>query len=181
MERVMIVGGPGSGKSTLARALGARTGLPVFHMDHLHWKPGWQPRSMDEKRPMALAVEAQSRWIFEGGLSDTYDNRASRADTLIWLDLPVGLRLWRVTKRSVLYAGQVRPDMADGCPEGFHGETPEFYRYIWRTRQSSRARVQRLIRTHGAGLGVVHLRAPRAVRDWLRGLPDAPPFPDRPH
>ncbi len=44
MQRVMIVGGPGSGKSTLARRLGANTGLPVFHMDHTHWQPGWIER-----------------------------------------------------------------------------------------------------------------------------------------
>jgi dephospho-CoA kinase len=36
----MIVGQPGAGKSTLARALGVATGLPVVHMDMIHWQPG---------------------------------------------------------------------------------------------------------------------------------------------
>ena len=31
----------GSGKSTFARALAARTGLPVIHLDLHYWKPGW--------------------------------------------------------------------------------------------------------------------------------------------
>ena len=44
MRRVMVIGAPGSGKSTLARALGERTGLPVFHMDHIHHLPGWAER-----------------------------------------------------------------------------------------------------------------------------------------
>ncbi|SFG18205.1 hypothetical protein SAMN04488020_101426 [Palleronia marisminoris] len=33
MKRKMIVGQPRAGKSTLARELGARTGLPVVHID----------------------------------------------------------------------------------------------------------------------------------------------------
>lgn len=40
IERVMIVGGPGAGKLWLARDLGRISGLPVFHMDQIHWKPG---------------------------------------------------------------------------------------------------------------------------------------------
>ena len=167
VERVMIVGAPGSGKSTLARRLGEHTGLPVYHMDHIHWKPGWTPRSLDEKIPMAKQIEARPRWIFEGGMSATYENRVSRADTLVWLDFPVALRLWRVTRRSVLFAGTVRPDMAEGCPEGFHRETPEFYRYIWRSRHSSRRRVLRLIEDHKARINVVHLCRLAAVNAWL--------------
>ncbi|MEM9549540.1 MAG: AAA family ATPase [Pseudomonadota bacterium] len=170
MRRVMIVGGPGSGKSTLARALGDLTGLPVYHMDHLHWKAGWEARTLEEKRPMALEIEARDAWIFEGGLSATYDHRVACADTMIWLDLPVGLRLWRVTKRSILYAGQERPDMAEGCREGFHSETLDFYRFIWRTRQSSRRRIENLIAGARRELEIVHLRSPAAVRGYLDQL-----------
>lgn len=41
MQRVMIIGQPGSGKSTLAREMGKHTGLPVVHIDTIHWQPGW--------------------------------------------------------------------------------------------------------------------------------------------
>ncbi|GGX50720.1 ATPase AAA [Tateyamaria omphalii] len=170
MKRVMIVGGPGSGKSTLARLLGERTGLPVHHMDHIHWMPGWIQRPRDLRREMAIAVERGDAWIFEGGFSTTYDHRISRADTLIWLDLPVGLRLWRVTKRLVQYWGQRRPDMAEGCTERIHGGTAEFYHFIWRTRHSGRTRLQRLIADAPATLSVHHLTHPRAVRGFLEGL-----------
>lgn len=141
MKRVMIVGGPGSGKSTLARRLGARTGLPVFHMDHIHWMAGWVERTPEEKAPLVRAVQAQDAWIFEGGHSRLYAERAARADTIIWLDVPVGIRLWRVTKRLATTVGQNRPDMADGCPERFDGEFFRFLGFIWRTRNSSRARI----------------------------------------
>lgn len=170
MRRVMIVGGSGSGKSTLARTLGAQTGLPVFHMDHIHWQENWQARPRQERLVMAMEIEAQDHWIFEGGFSTTYENRATRADTLIWLDLPVGLRLWRVTKRLFRYWGQSRPDMAPGCTEGFHSETLPFYRWIWDTRQTGRQRLIALTQAHQHHTKIVHLQRPRDVRRFLESL-----------
>jgi adenylate kinase family enzyme len=118
---------------------------------------------------MALAVEAGERWIFEGGFSTTYDNRAQRADTLVWLDLPVSLRLWRVSKRLLRYWGQSRPDMAEGCVEGIHAETLLFYKWIWDTRKSHREPLRALIETY-PHLNVSHLRSPADVRAFWRAL-----------
>lgn len=141
MKRVMIVGGPGSGKSTLACRLGDLTGLPVFHMDKIHWCAGWVERAHEEKGRMTHEVHIQDRWIFEGGHSSTYPERVARADTFVWLDVPVGRRIYRVLKRSVVNYGKTRADLADGCPERFDLQTIEFLRFIWRTRQSARAKL----------------------------------------
>ncbi|MEO0767675.1 MAG: DNA topology modulation protein FlaR [Pseudomonadota bacterium] len=170
MQRVMIVGGSGSGKSTLARALGDATGLPVHHMDHIHWMPGWEQRPREQRREMATEIEMGASWIFEGGFSATYAHRLSRADTAIWLDLPVGLRLWRVTKRLLRYWGQERPDMAPGCREGIHGETWAFYVWIWSTRISSRTKLAGLFATAPAHVQVHHLTSRRMVRRFLEGV-----------
>lgn len=170
MQRVMIVGGSGSGKSTLARALGDATGLPVHHMDHIHWMPGWEQRPREQRREMATEIEIGASWIFEGGFSATYAHRLSRADTAIWLDLPVGLRLWRVTKRLLRYWGQERPDMAPGCREGIHGETWAFYVWIWSTRISSRTKLAGLFATAPAHVQVHHLTSRRMVRRFLEGV-----------
>lgn len=171
MKRVMIVGGPGSGKSTLARALGERMGLPVYHMDHIHWQENWVERPRDERWSLAAEVERQEAWVFEGGLSKTYTNRLARADTLIWLDLPVGLRLWRVTKRLFRYLGQHRPDLPQGCTERIHPETLAFYRFIWTHRNRSRDKIVHLIESHQGDAQVVHLTRPSQVAAYLAQLP----------
>ena len=158
MQRVMIVGGPGSGKSTLARDMGSQINLPVHHMDHIHWMPGWVQRPRSDRIKMAHGVERGDRWIFEGNFSSTFDHRATRADTLIWLDLPVSLRLWRVAWRSVRFYGQERPDMAPGCVEGIHHETLHFFRWIWDTRHTHRRKVEKLISAH-PHLLVYHLNS----------------------
>lgn len=170
MQRVMIVGGPGSGKSTLAGMLGDRTGLPVFHMDHIHWKENWVHRPMAEKIPLVKAVVAQDAWVFEGGMSTTYGERMARADTLIWLDLPVTLRLWRVTKRLFRDLGRARPDLPDGCVERLHPETLAFFRFVWTTRIMARTKVLRLMNAAPATVEIVHLRNPAEVREWLMGM-----------
>jgi len=167
MQRVMIVGGPGSGKSTLARMLGTSTGLPVHHMDHIHWLPGWEQRPRELRREMALEVERGDAWIFEGGFSTTYAHRISRADTLVWLDLPVALRLWRVTKRLFRFWGQRRPDMAPGCVEGLHTETWAFYVWIWSTRTTARARLADLVSDAPAQVRIHHLTSRAEVRRFL--------------
>lgn len=170
MQRIMIVGQPGSGKSTLARDLGRKTGLPVVHIDHIHWQPGWVERPRDEKTRLCHEVEAREAWIFEGGHSATWGNRLARAEMLIWLDLPLPLRLWRVVKRTVLWHGRNRPDLPEGCLEGFHRETLPFWRYIWRTRHSARANIQRLWDGAPEGKARVRLTSRAQVRGFVDGF-----------
>ena len=167
MRRVMIVGQPGAGKSTLARALGDRTFLPVYHMDRIHRMPVWIERSQADKTRMALDVAARERWIFEGGHSATWPQRLARADTLIWLDLPVMVRLVRVMQRRV--QRRQRPDLPENCPERID---PAFLRFIWRTRVTSRAKIAALYRD-AVDKRRYRLTSGRAVRHWLADLDTA--------
>lgn len=169
IRRVMIVGGPGSGKSWASRRLAEVSGLPVFHMDHIHWLPGWIEREGLEKDMLVREIHAREAWIFEGGHTRTWRERAVRADLLIWLDLPIGLRLRRVVWRSLRHAGRVRPDMAEGCHEEFGRQTLAFLRFMWRTRETARRPAQRLIDTPPPGLRIAHLRRPAEVRRFLEG------------
>jgi adenylate kinase family enzyme len=168
MKRVMIVGQPGSGKSTLARLLGDKTGLPVVHMDLIHWKPGWVERDRAEKTRLCREVHAQGRWIFEGGHSVTWPERLERCDTLIWLDVPLGLRMWRVFRRSLRDYGRSRADLPEDCPEQFD---PEFYRFIWRTRQSARQKIAAMFEGVPPEKRKVKLSTRGEVARFLNALP----------
>ena len=152
----MIVGQPGSGKSTLARALGQASGLPVIHIDRIHWQPGWIERTKAEKTRLCLEAQAGEHWIFEGGHSATWPSRLARADLLVWLDRPVGLRLWRVLRRALTQLGQTRTDMADDCPERLRS-LPEFVHYILTTARRHRSKIAQLARS--ATCPVEHLRS----------------------
>ncbi|MEM8868927.1 MAG: DNA topology modulation protein FlaR [Pseudomonadota bacterium] len=170
LERVMIVGAPGSGKSTLARQMGGRLGLPVVHMDHIHWRAGWVERAQSEKTEMLEAVYSTPQWIVEGGHSRSFAQRVARAQMMVWLDVPVGLRLWRVLRRSWRFRGQVRPDLPEGCPEEIGWRTVEFVSFILRTRRQSRARIAAIAAAPPAHLQVVRLGSLPQVRDFLERL-----------
>lgn len=172
MNRIMIVGQPGSGKSTLARRLGDLTGLPVVHVDLIHWMPGWVERPKPEKIALAHEIEARAAWIFEGGLSATWENRASRAEMLIVLDMAFGLRIWRVFWRTIRHWGRTRPDLPDDCPERFDRD---FWLWIWNTRKVNRRKMLALAEAARKDTEVHVLTSPGAVADFLHAFGCAAP------
>lgn len=167
MKRVMIIGQPGSGKSTLARLLGERTGLPVIHIDKIHWKPGWIERSAAQKTALCREAHNQDEWIFEGGHSITWEERQERCDTLIWLDFPLWLRLWRVIVRTLGNYGRSRVDLPENCPEQFR---LEFYLWIWTTRNTARAKMGALFEATAPPKVHVKLKTRREVAAFLNQL-----------
>ena len=178
MQRSMIIGQPGSGKSTLARKLGAITHLPVFHIDHIHWKPGWVERDRTEKTALCREIEKLPQWVFEGGHSATWLERLARADTLIWLDFGLLRRVGRVVRRTLVQYGETRPDLPEGCPEKFDGE---FYRYIWRMRRSSRERMSRLFSSAAPEKTALKLSSIREIRTYLDDVSRAAPHRKNSH
>ncbi len=169
MKRIMIIGGSGSGKSTLARKIGALTSLPVVHIDPMYWKPGWMQRPKAETRDLVLEATAAEAWVFDGNHHSTFPQRIVRADTLIWLDLPTGLRMGRVVARWWKYRGRARPDSAEGCPERFSLHFVFYWvgGYHWRSRPKDVALMQALP-PHVTGVRLTSRRAVVAYLDKLK-------------
>jgi adenylate kinase family enzyme len=85
-RRVLVTGMAGSGKSTFSRALSAKTGLPLIHLDIHYWKPGWVKPSNDEWREEQRQLLAGDAWIVDGNYHETLELRLERADTVVFLD-----------------------------------------------------------------------------------------------
>ncbi|MEH3148002.1 MAG: hypothetical protein PGN34_22290 [Methylobacterium frigidaeris] len=156
MRRILLLGPPGSGKSTLARRLGARHGLPVFHLDQVYHRPGWQPAPPEAVRAEVERLAALPAWIIDGNYSDTLAPRFRSADTLIYLDLPTRLTMSRVLRRLATGFGRVRPDAAPGCPERL--DLP-FLHFALTWNRTRRARNLALIETFPGRAVVLRDRA----------------------
>jgi adenylate kinase family enzyme len=116
---------------------------------------------------MAAAGE---RWVMDGNYSAHMDLRLSRADTIIWLDLPRRIYFPRTLWRAAKHYGRTRADMGAGCPERFD---LAFFRdwvrtYPWRGRPKHQA----LMSSLPPGLRGMTLRSPRDVAQLCAGLPD---------
>ncbi|MGA9289713.1 MAG: topology modulation protein [Anaerobacillus sp.] len=131
MNRIIVMGvSAGAGKSTFAKKLGDLLDLRVYHLDSLFWKPGWQEATLEEFRASQETVAANSSWIIEGNYSSSFDIRAPRADTLIYLEIPRLVCIYRVLKRWFTHIGQTRSDMGSGCKEKMEWS---FLKFIWTT------------------------------------------------
>ena len=122
------MGPPGAGKSTLARQLGARFGIPVYHLDQVWWRPGWIEAPPDAFRADVERIAALPAWVIDGNFTATIAPRLRAADTLIYLDCPNWLSVLRVIRRTISGYGRIRPDMPAGCLERFE---LEFLRFVW--------------------------------------------------
>lgn len=168
MQRVLIIGSSGAGKSTLSRRLGKQLGLPVFHLDQYFWEPGWKQVDGFEWYERNRRLIDADRWILDGNYSSTMNMRSERADTLIFLDLPLWLRLWRIFRRRLRYHGRARPDMTPGCPERI---TWQFLRYVWRYAKDRRPRIMdHLARCREEGKTVLIFQTRQQIDQWLSGL-----------
>jgi adenylate kinase family enzyme len=163
MKRVLVIGPCGSGKSTLARELAPRMGLPLTHMDQLGWQAGWVETEKAQLNARLAEVVAQDAWLIEGNYGSTLAPRLERADTVIYLDFPIRLCVWRLAKRIVTHRGTSRPDMPEGCPERFD---PAFFWYVMNWNSGPRLRTEAKLAGYTGKL--VRLANPRALAQWRK-------------
>jgi adenylate kinase family enzyme len=166
-QRIVVIGCSGSGKSTLARNLGQRLGLPVVHLDVLHYLPGWKRASLADFRARVTDAHRGQAWISEGNFASwTFDIRLPRAEALIMLEQPRWLCLWRVFRRAALER-ENRTDLPDGCSEQIDRDLLE---YIWNYEKVGRPEIEAARRDHGPSVPVLRLRRNREVAAFLSSL-----------
>ncbi len=163
-QRVLILGPCGSGKSTLARQLAPRLGLPLIHLDQEYWQPGWREPCPERWLQRVRVLAAAPAWLMDGNFNNSLELRLQRADTAIFLDLPRRVYFPRVLLRISRTFGQVRADMAPGCPE--HLDLA-FLRYVWLYARDHRPRLVAGLRRHRERMRVVQLRRPRQLARLL--------------
>ena len=167
MQRILVIGPGGSGKSTVAKEIASRLDLPLIHLDALYWKPGWRATDKETWELTLRELVAAPRWVMDGNYGGTLELRLARCDTVVFLDLPRMICLWRVLERQVEFLGRSRPDMAPDCPERI---TFEFVNWIWTYPKSRRPGILRRLAGLRADQRAIVLSSRRAVRGFLSEL-----------
>jgi adenylate kinase family enzyme len=169
-RRVVVTGMAGAGKSTFSRALSAKTGLPVVHLDVHFWKPGWVEPSEEEWREKQCDLITGDEWILDGNYHATLALRLERADTAVFLDTP----WWVCARRALVRGVRTRPvgfQLPNGCDESALRRLREEWSLswrIWRDHRSERELELGILSRHAQHVAFYVLRSKRAARDFLR-------------
>lgn len=103
-RRIHVIGNSASGKSTLAKRLATTLDAEFVELDALNWLPNWV--GLHESNPEELMrrfehATCSDAWVVAGSYTKFAKQTFWRKlDTVIWLDLPVYLLVWRVLRRS---------------------------------------------------------------------------------
>lgn len=172
-RRVVVVGITGSGKSTLAAQLAQLQILSHVELDALFWDANWTHASDEVFRARIIAALPDDGWVADGNYWVARDLIWRQADTLIWLDYPLRVNLWRLTVRTLrrVYTGE---DLWNGNRERFRTQflsRESLFLWAWISHRHRRRQYTDLLaQPEHAHLRVVHHFSPRSTDRWLDAL-----------
>ena len=118
MKKIAVIGKPANGKSTLSKELALATGIKLYALDSVLYKPNGEEVSRQSYEEFHESIISSEEWIIEGfgpmSSLDSFNRRLEAADTLIYIELSYIVTYWLVAKRF-LKGLFIKPE---GWPEG---------------------------------------------------------------
>ena len=170
MKKIAVFGKSGGGKSTFSKELSSLTGIPLLSLDLIEYLDGGEKVPEEQYLQKYNDVLNADSWIIEGfGTMETFQERLKAADTLIYIDLPMWVHYWRVTKRFLLspFVKSVGwPDKSPmlrstyNCYVHLYKVAPKFWNAKFSLRLESMSQEKK----------VYHLSSTKEFRKFLDGL-----------
>ncbi len=166
-RRIAVVGtASGCGKTTLARALARKLDATFVELDALVHGPGWVETPDEVLRAKVAPLLEHERWVVDGNYRRKIgDVVLSRADLVVWLDLPVHVWLPRLAWRT-LRRGVTREELWNGNRESLRAAVwgkDSLFGYALRTYRKRRAELPGLLSSYP----YVRLASPAEVRRFV--------------
>ncbi|OKH29285.1 adenylate kinase [Chroogloeocystis siderophila] len=166
MKKVAVFGNAGGGKSTLSKRLSQMTGLPLYVLDKIQYPSGNTEVPQEEYQHIHAQILATDRWIIDGfGCTETLWLRLNEADSLVFVDLPLYVHFWWVTKRMLL--GYFNP------PEGWPQNSPilksslSSYRVLWLCHKYLNPKYREYIQQAQSIKSVYHIRSTAQISQFF--------------
>jgi len=171
-RRINVTGVTGSGKTTLARQLAQQLHYPHVELDALHWGPNWTPVSDELFRQLTADALSGDAWTVDGNYTKVRDIVVARIDTLVFLDYPLPLVLWRLLRRTTRRVVG-RELLWNNNRERLWNQLSRDSLFLWALKTyRRRKRTYAAVRTdpQWAHLIFVHLRSPHMTKVWLSNI-----------
>lgn len=173
-QRIHVCGTSGSGKTTLAAELARLMDGDHIEIDSLWHREGWTTTPMEEFRQLIEARTSGERWAADGNYMKVKDIVWSRVQLVVWLDYPLPLVLWRLTRRT--FGRACRRELLWGINRENlwrHLFVPKDSLYWWvLTTYRKRRREYREFSTDPANSHIEFLlfKRPQDAQQWLESL-----------
>jgi adenylate kinase family enzyme len=172
-RRIVVLGITGTGKTTFARRLASLIDARHVELDSMYHEPGWTPAEPAVFRERVTRAIQTESWVADGGYrSHVWDILWVPADTIVWLDYPFRVSLWRLFWRS-LRRGVRNEELWNGNRETLRGQflsRDSLFVWAFKSRTKWKETLEYLRRPELAHLKLVRLRRPRDAERWLRAV-----------
>ena len=169
MKKVAVFGNTGGGKSTLSLKLSEIRNLPVYVLDKIQYKPGGSEVLYEDYKRTHEQIIAKDEWVIDGfGCLETLWLRLNKADTLVYIDLPLYVHFWWVTKRFL--TGFFNP------PKGWPDNSPIWkssmnsYYILWLCHQRLTPKYRDYVLQAKGSKQVYHLQSTQQIKQFFESI-----------
>ncbi|BAZ13286.1 hypothetical protein NIES4071_51250 [Calothrix sp. NIES-4071] len=177
MKKVAVFGNTGGGKSTLSKRLSEITNLPLHPLDKIQYQSGGAEVPHEDYKRAHQKILLTDQWIIDGfGCMETVWQRLDEADSLVFVDLPLHVHFWWVTKR--LLTSKFKP------PEGWPEKSPilksaiNCYRTLWLCHKYLTPRYRKYIEQAQSTKSVYHIKSIEQISQFLESITNDTNFED---
>ncbi|CAN1212249.1 Barwin domain-containing protein [Tumidithrix helvetica PCC 7403] len=175
MKKVAVFGNTGGGKSTLSKRLSEISDLPLHILDKIQYQSGGAEVPYEDYKHAHQKILDTERWIIDGfGSMETLWLRLNEADSLVFVDLPLYVHFWWVTKR--LLSGYFKP------PEGWPEKSPilkssmNSYRVLWLCYKRLTPKYREYIEQARSTKSVYHIRSTDQISQFFESIKNGTNF-----
>jgi adenylate kinase family enzyme len=143
--------------------------LPLYILDKIQYRSGGAEVPHDDYKLAHQQILDSDRWIIDGfGCMETLWLRLNEADTLVFVDLPLYVHFWWVTKRAI--AGYFNPP--DGWPENspILKSSLSSYRVLWLCYKYLTPRYREFIEQAQSSKNVYHIRSSEQIAQFFETI-----------
>ena len=175
-RRISVAGTSCSGKTTTSRVIAERLGVEHVELDALFHGPNWSAPTKDAfQRRVCEKLDALDGWVADGNYTGYLGTLVlERADTLVWLDLPLRVSMRRMSTRT-LRRIRTREELWES--KNRESVSNVFFTrdslFVWALKAHFRHRREWPARFAAhPHLELVRLRTQREVDEWMATLPE---------
>ena len=169
-HRIAVLGMAAAGKSTLARQLARLLDVPHIELDGIFHGPNWVDLPDDLFRARTAEALGGEGWVADGNYTAVRDLTIGRSETVVWLDYPIVIPLWRVIPRTLRRIIR-REELWNGNRETWRGalfgRDSLVVQILKMHRKRRREFTAMFSAPEHAHRTLVRLRSPRATDRWF--------------